>query len=142
MNIPIAQEVVQIVILLVAIHLEKYNDRYLPPTTYTLTATAGVGGTVTTALVNTIDLDSETTVTLTATANSGYEFVDWNDGNTQNPRTVIVISYTNFTANFEGIIIPDVPPVITLHLESQTLETGETLALSIFKIKNKYEEFY
>ena len=38
--------------------------------------------------------------TLTATANEGYRFVIWNDGNTDNPRTVALTSDTSFTAIF------------------------------------------
>jgi len=41
-----------------------------------------------------------TTVTLTATANSGYTFDHWNDGSTQNPRTITVTSSMSFTAYF------------------------------------------
>ena len=37
---------------------------------------------------------------MTATANEGYEFTAWNDGNTENPRTVTVTSDTVFTAIF------------------------------------------
>ena len=40
------------------------------------------------------------TATLTATANEGYRFVIWNDGNTDNPRTVALTSDTSFTAIF------------------------------------------
>jgi hypothetical protein len=40
-------------------------------------------------------------VTIIATANTGYGFLKWNDGNTDNPRTVTVISDTAFTAVFE-----------------------------------------
>jgi hypothetical protein len=40
------------------------------------------------------------TATLTATANEGYRFVIWNDGNTDNPRTVALTSDTAFTAIF------------------------------------------
>ena len=40
------------------------------------------------------------TGTLTATANEGYRFVIWNDGNTENPRTVALTSDTSFTAIF------------------------------------------
>jgi len=38
--------------------------------------------------------------TLTAIANEGYEFTGWNDGNTENPRTVTVTSDTTFMAIF------------------------------------------
>ena len=39
-------------------------------------------------------------VSLTATANYGYHFVQWNDGNTQNPRTILVSQDSAFTAYF------------------------------------------
>ena len=38
--------------------------------------------------------------TLTITANYGYHFTQWNDGNTDNPRTIQVMSDTTFTAQF------------------------------------------
>ena len=41
-----------------------------------------------------------TVVTLTATANAGYTFDHWNDGSTQNPRTVTVTNSMNLTAYF------------------------------------------
>ncbi|MBQ5892131.1 MAG: leucine-rich repeat domain-containing protein [Bacteroidales bacterium] len=41
--------------------------------------------------------------TITATANNCYQFVSWNDGNTENPRVVNVSSDTSLTANFEEI---------------------------------------
>ena len=44
-------------------------------------------------------LDGNTAV-LTATANEGYSFVIWNDGNSENPRTVTITSDTAFMAIF------------------------------------------
>ena len=41
-----------------------------------------------------------TTITLTANPAYGYFFTSWSDGNTQNPRTVTVLSDTLFTAFF------------------------------------------
>lgn len=38
---------------------------------------------------------------LTATPNVGYKFVKWQDGNTDNPRTVTVTSDKTYTAYFE-----------------------------------------
>ena len=69
-----------------------------PVTTYTVTAisaneTMGAvtgGGTYT----------DGSTATLTAIANDGYDFVRWNDNNTDNPRNVTVVSDTTFTAYF------------------------------------------
>ena len=37
---------------------------------------------------------------MTAIANEGYEFTGWNDGNTENPRTVTITSDTVFVAIF------------------------------------------
>ena len=38
--------------------------------------------------------------TLTVTANYGYHFTQWSDGNTDNPRTIVLVSDTTFTAEF------------------------------------------
>ena len=43
--------------------------------------------------------------TLTATANACYQFVGWNDGNTENPRLVTLSSDTTLTANFEVMVV-------------------------------------
>lgn len=39
-------------------------------------------------------------ITLSATANYGYHFTQWNDGNTDNPRTVQITEDITYTANF------------------------------------------
>ena len=44
----------------------------------------------------------ETEATITAIANQGYRFLSWNDGNTENPRTIIVTHDSTFTARFEN----------------------------------------
>ena len=41
-----------------------------------------------------------TEVTLTATADEHYHFVQWSDGNTDNPRTIVVESDITLTAEF------------------------------------------
>ena len=43
---------------------------------------------------------TNTEATIEAIANDGYLFVSWNDGNTENPRTIEVISDTTFIATF------------------------------------------
>lgn len=40
--------------------------------------------------------------TLTATANNGYEFVQWQDGNKDNPRTITVTADATYTATFQA----------------------------------------
>jgi hypothetical protein len=70
------------------------------PTQYTLTVvsnndawgTVSGGGTY----------NQGATVTISATANSGYRFVQWNDGSTQNPRTVTVTANATYVATFEA----------------------------------------
>ena len=42
------------------------------------------------------------TAVIAATANSGFRFTRWSDGDTNNPRTISVISDTNFVAEFDG----------------------------------------
>ncbi|MBO6027322.1 MAG: choice-of-anchor J domain-containing protein [Bacteroidales bacterium] len=66
---------------------------------YTVTAVADPveGGTVTGG--NTVA--SGQTVTLTATPNEGYDFIGWNDGNPDNPRTVVVTQNLDLTAKFQ-----------------------------------------
>ena len=39
-------------------------------------------------------------VSLTAVPNHGYHFIQWNDGNTENPRTVVADSNKSYTAEF------------------------------------------
>ena len=60
------------------------------------------------------------TATLTANANACYQFVGWNDGNTENPRLVSLSSDTTFTATFEEIVFDT-----TINA---TINTGETYA--------------
>lgn len=49
---------------------------------------------------NSDTVDYNTAVWISATANYGYHFTQWNDGNTQNPRRVVVLQDTAFTASF------------------------------------------
>ena len=68
------------------------------PVTYTLTVTSSnpAWGTVTGGGTYT----AGSIATLTATANSGYHFVQWQDGNTSNTRTVVVNGNATYTATF------------------------------------------
>ena len=47
-----------------------------------------------------VETQSCEVATITATPNEGYEFTAWNDGNTENPRTVSITSDTAFMAIF------------------------------------------
>lgn len=46
------------------------------------------------------------TVVLTATANPGFKFANWDDANTDNPRTIVITSDKSYTANFAAAV-PD-----------------------------------
>jgi hypothetical protein len=47
------------------------------------------------------DYPANTTTTIGAIANPGYRFIQWNDANTDNPRTITVTQDTAFVATFE-----------------------------------------
>lgn len=64
--------------------------------TYTLTITAGTGGTVSGGGTYAYN----TKVTIKAIANSGYHFVKWSDGNTNATREVTVTGDATYTATF------------------------------------------
>ncbi len=55
----------------------------------------------------------------------GYKFTAWNDGNTENPRTITVTEDTTLTAHFERINVTGVQ----LNYTISTVEKGQTLSL-------------
>ncbi len=68
------------------------------PEQYTLTVVANDASFGTVTGGGTYDYNSQ--VTLNATANDGYHFVNWSDGSTENPHTVVVTHSSTVTANF------------------------------------------
>lgn len=69
---------------------------------YTLTVDATEGGYV--SISPEADCYEEgTEVTLNAIANEGYQFSQWNDGSTENPRTLMMNSNTTLTAEFSRL---------------------------------------
>lgn len=60
------------------------------------------------------------TATLTAIPNTGYHFVQWQDGNTQNPRTITVTGNATYTATFA----PDAAPATVTATISQIAATS------------------
>lgn len=98
--------------------------------TYTLTVTAGAGGTVTGGGT----YNNQATATLKATPALGYKFKQWSDGNTSATRTVTVTGNATYTAEFEPItysmvfdsnggssIYDDKEPMDTLYTTSMQL---------------------
>ena len=79
--------------------LEAQFEKDAVPT-YTLSVTAGNGGTVDKQGGT---FEEGTEVTVTATPNTGYRFTQWSDGYTQNPRTFILTENISITAQFEEI---------------------------------------
>ena len=67
---------------------------------YTLTASAGDGGSVSTLGGS---YNKGTQISITATPSSGYRFTGWSNGSSDNPVTVTLNSNTSITANFEQI---------------------------------------
>ena len=81
---------------------------------YTLTVTAGTGGTVSGG--GTYNYGA--TATLKATPSAGYHFVKWSDGNTNASRTVTVTGNATYTAIFEQ------DPYLNLDKTSLTFEAA------------------
>ena len=68
--------------------------------TYTLTVNAGTGGAVSSS-GGTYAVGTQ--VTISATPDSGYSFINWSDGSTDQSRTITLSDNTSITANFEAI---------------------------------------
>ena len=86
-----------------------------PIAKYTITLSAGEGGTVSTTGG---EYEAGQTVSVTATPQGEYLFKDWSDGNTNAARTITVSSNSTLTANFEKKKYP-----LTLNIEGE----GEVL---------------
>ncbi len=70
------------------------NIQYAQPE-YTIIGNVNIAGAGTVILPQTICDNS-----ITASPNYGYHFVQWSDGNTENPRTIELTQDTTFTAEF------------------------------------------
>ena len=86
-----------------------------PIVKYTITLSAGEGGTVSTTGG---EYEAGQTVSVTATPQGEYLFKDWSDGNTNATRTITVNSNSTLTANFEKKKYP-----LTVNIEGE----GEVL---------------
>jgi hypothetical protein len=65
---------------------------------YTLSVTAGEGGSVSTEGG---EYEEGTEVTITATPEEGYEFIGWSDGENSSERVITISSETSISANFQ-----------------------------------------
>jgi hypothetical protein len=83
---------------------------------------------------------TDDTAIIDATANPDYHFVQWNDGNTDNPRTVTITEDTIFIAEFElvvGISKIDAPAVAVYPnpaIDNITVTLPESVAQAVFTL--------
>jgi len=95
--------------------------------TYTLTYTAGAGGSISGTTPQTVSQGGSGTA-VTAVASSGYSFTGWSDGSTQNPRTdTNVTADITVAANFYGIPTVNINSVTKLEGTSGTPLVSSTL---------------
>lgn len=96
---------------LVTQDINTYADIFLATLgIYDLEFTAGSNGSVSGDTSQTV-VHGEDGTAVTATADSGYHFVDWSDGSTDNPRTNLnVLGDITVTANFEADAVDDPNP--------------------------------
>ncbi len=101
-------------------------------TMYTITVVASPadGGTVT----GSGTYEEGANVTITATANEGYTFIQWQDGNTESTRTIVVTGNATYTATFTADVqgIGDVMAG-TMSLYPNPASTSVTLGLEGFE---------
>ena len=127
-------------------HHDSYDMNYIlvddvqittatPPTQYTITAVSNnnAWGTVTGGGT----YNAGATATLTATAVSGYHFVQWQDGNTANPRTVTVSGNATYVATFEAdppvqytVTVVSSNPALGTVTGGGTYDEGTTLTIT------------
>ncbi|MFM1878378.1 MAG: hypothetical protein RLZZ241_1244 [Bacteroidota bacterium] len=98
--------------------------------TYTITVSAGEGGTVNTQ-GGTYEQGAK--VTLTALPDAAYLFTGWSDGNTDNPREITVSANLTLIANFRLIALQAVVSrPISPFLEGTQAYSGTNLNLNQF----------
>ena len=78
----------------------SYGSSYIPSGWTVLDKETNDSGT---SNVTSGTYECETTLILTATPNDCYQFIKWSDGNTDNPRTVVVNEDATYTAEFMPI---------------------------------------
>lgn len=104
--------------LLVAAACSKEEEAVVPPAAkqYTLTISAGIGGTVSAEGGR---YNEGTTITVTATPQEEYIFTGWSDGNTDPTRTITIDANKTLKANFEK---KKYPLTVIIEGEGEVLE--------------------
>jgi hypothetical protein len=99
--------------------------------TFTLSVSSADESKGTTTQGGAYDEDSE--ILIYAAAKDGYKFSKWNDGNTENPRTVKMIGNLSFVAQFE----PFIPvPAYTITTSANAVE-GSVVGGGIYELGNQ-----
>jgi hypothetical protein len=92
--------------------------------------TVSVGGTY----------DYGTEISISADAREGYEFVEWNDGNTDNPRTITVEQDSTFIAYFQFTDVNDVnmPNINVYSYDDQiVIVNAEGFSVEVFDMSGR-----
>ncbi len=98
--------------------------------TYTLTYTAGVGGTISGTTAQTVNYNASGTQ-VTAVAVLGYHFVGWSDGSAVNPRTDTgVVANRSVTANFASDYVGPAQSTVTIAASAASARIGGVPILS------------
>lgn len=84
---------------------------------------------------------NSSTATIAAYANPGYYFTAWSDGNTDNPRQLVVTQDTIITAHFEEIVGIDTPLLHPAHYSQEgnriVVNGAEGQSVRVFDIMGK-----
>lgn len=102
--------------------------------TFTLSYSSGIGGSISGASSQTVDYGAGGTA-VTAVPDSGYYFVNWNDGSTANPRTDADVTanisvQANFSASTFTITVTQTPHG-TISPETTMVKYGSNLTFGL-----------
>lgn len=119
----------QVVVTANASYTAQFEKNAVEPTKYQLTVLANDEkmGTVTGGG----EYEEGKVATLSAIAKEGYRFVEWTDGNKDNPRYVTVTANASYTARFEQI--PIVEQEFAVTAISADEQKGKVIGGGIFK---------
>ena len=82
---------------------DSYTAQFEVTPIYTITVAVADGHTSMGTVSGSGSYLADLTVSISATPSTGYRFLQWNDGNTQNPRPLTVVGNATYTAQFEEI---------------------------------------
>lgn len=95
------------------------------PALYTITVNGSAYGTVTGGGT----YEENTQITITASPRDGYQFAYWDDGNTDNPRTITVVSDATYTAIFTQMTAVDNIPADAIDTPCKVFRDGQVYIL-------------